>query len=314
MKRSIVAAILLSTSIASAAPTDAERALATQLFKQGKALMMDGKYADACPKLEESQRLDPGGGTILNLALCREQEGRTATAWSLFHEALAYAKRDGRADRRDLADEHIAALEPKLARVLLAVKATDATITLDGVVVAKAAWDSRAPLDPGEHRVEAAAAGKITFATTVVATAGGTTTIEIAPLVDVAPAPPPLPPSVPIVSPKPTAKPVLDTTQPSYTPAWVAAGVSFVAFGATGYLSLRATSSRRASDAGCTPGCTEAAVSNNDRAKGFADVATVTFTIGAAALATAVVLYIVPPRSRVSIGVAPTAARLTVYF
>jgi hypothetical protein len=233
---------VLFAGVASAAPTDAERALATQLFKEAKALMADGKYAAACPKLAESQRLDPGGGTILNLALCREEEGRTATAWTLFHEALAYAKRDGRTDRRELAEQHIASLEPKLPRVQLAV-AGDVTIAIDKVSVARAAWDAPIPVDPGDHTIEANAAGKLPFSIAISAAAGETKKVEIPALEDApTPPPPPAPPPAPIVAPPPP-KPV-DISHASYTPAFIATGVSVLAFAATGYFSLRATSAR----------------------------------------------------------------------
>jgi hypothetical protein len=112
--------------VARAAPAEGEsdeRALATALFREGRRLMAEGRPAEACPKLEESQRLDPGGGTLLNLALCHELEGRTATSWSEFANALSIARRDHRDDRAAEAQRHMASLEPKLARLRLVVPA-----------------------------------------------------------------------------------------------------------------------------------------------------------------------------------------------
>ncbi|MEO8874495.1 MAG: hypothetical protein ABI461_02820, partial [Polyangiaceae bacterium] len=65
---SIAAAAMLATGLAHAADTAAAQAL----FSDARKLMNDGKYADACPKLEESENLDPGMGTMYNLGDCYE--------------------------------------------------------------------------------------------------------------------------------------------------------------------------------------------------------------------------------------------------
>ena len=91
--------------------TTASRAAARDRLAQ---LMAKEQYGEACPKLEESQRLQPAGGTQMFLALCHEGEGKTATAWTDFNAALSAARRDHRADREKVAREHLSALEPKL--------------------------------------------------------------------------------------------------------------------------------------------------------------------------------------------------------
>lgn len=132
-------------------------ALAEALFVEGRRLMEQGRLEQACPKLDESQRVDPGGGARLNAALCRERQGKLATAWSQFKLALADARQDARPDRVAFAEHHLAALEPRLPRLRLrlgaGVDATGATILLDGLAVGPAALDVPVPLDPGRHEV-----------------------------------------------------------------------------------------------------------------------------------------------------------------
>src|SRR3954470_4044560 len=52
--------------------TRVDRAAAQALFDQAKELLARDNVTGACPKLEESQRLDPTSGTLINLADCYE--------------------------------------------------------------------------------------------------------------------------------------------------------------------------------------------------------------------------------------------------
>lgn len=157
----LVVLVVTTAPVAGAAPAETDRAFAQSLFEEGRRLMNEGDYEAACEKLEESQRLDPSGGTVLNLALCREQEGKLATASRLFKQALSAAQRDERPDRAQAAESHLAAIESKVPWIKLKVLGArpDQEVLVDGVVVREPAWGTKMSLDPGKHEVRARAPG-----------------------------------------------------------------------------------------------------------------------------------------------------------
>lgn len=136
--------------------------LAEALFREGKSLMDEGKFAEACPKLAESFEQDAATGTLLALALCLEEQGKLASAWATYSDVAARAKVEGNADREELARERVRELEPRLSKFTLTVPealAPSASVRRDGEVVPRAAWGSPLPADPGAHTIEVTAPG-----------------------------------------------------------------------------------------------------------------------------------------------------------
>jgi hypothetical protein len=177
----LVAFVVTAAPVVSAAPAETDRTLAQSLFEDGRRLMTEGDYEAACPKLEESQRLDASGGTVLNLALCREQQGQLATASRLFKQALSSAQRDNRPDRAQAAESHLAALEGKVPWIKLKVAAArpDQEVLVDGVLVREPAWGTKMSLDPGKHEVTARAPGMRDWAQTLDLAVGVGMSVEV---------------------------------------------------------------------------------------------------------------------------------------
>jgi hypothetical protein len=143
-----------------AAQTDS--AAARALFAEGRDLMKAERYEDACPKFEESLRLDQGIGTQFNLAHCWEKVGRTASAWALFLDVAAAARAGNQPQRETAARERAAALEPKLTRLRIEVPnpLPGMKVTRDDQDVGRPAWGTAMPLDPGDHVLVVTAPGK----------------------------------------------------------------------------------------------------------------------------------------------------------
>jgi hypothetical protein len=174
-----IAVLVACAGAGVAAPAGAQpssqSAAAQALFDEAKALMKAGQYPAACAKFEESQRLDPGSGTLINLADCYEQSGRLASAWSTFLDAAAGARASGNAPREQVARERATALESRLPRIVIAVPASPPAgleIRRDDLLVGAPQWGLSIPLDPGEHTISAAAPGRQRWTTRVVVREG----------------------------------------------------------------------------------------------------------------------------------------------
>jgi hypothetical protein len=208
--------------------------------------MADGKVSEACPKFAESYRLDAATGTLLNLAACHESEHKIATAWLEYSAALNLARRDRRDDRIRFAQEHLAALEPKLSHLTVVVAAgadiAELEIEVDRVPVRRAAWGVPAPLDPGDHTVEARAKGRKPWSKQVTLARELTNVTVAIPALE----PEALPPNRPAVPDLGVQPPAAENAQPIPSSVYVAGGLT-VAFAAgsiaTGivYLSRRST-------------------------------------------------------------------------
>src|SRR5882757_8415497 len=127
--RFIGAVIVIFASLAASpvqAQAGADPPAARALFGEARKLMAQGKYEQACPKLEESLKLDAGIGTAFNLADCWEHVGKTASAWARFLDVATAAKNAGQADREKVARARAASLEPHLPRLTITVAAPEA--------------------------------------------------------------------------------------------------------------------------------------------------------------------------------------------
>lgn len=293
-------------------------ATAQMLFDQARKLMAQERYAEACPKLEESQKLDPAGGTLLHLAVCREREGRIATAWALYSDALSQAKRDKRPDRAKFSQERIDVLGPRLPKMRVRVAPANRSLqgfrlTRDELAVGEAQWGEAIPVDPGARVMKAQADGRKTW------------TFKV----DVPNQPNEVTVDVPELEIDPNANDAANATRPekpdekkktvSYEEATrgdtqrtlgiVAGGIGLAGIGVGAVFGLLSISKKNAADDQCRGPelnlCTQKGVDDGNTAVTFGNVSTIAFIAGAAFAAGGAVLYFTAPDATTPVAVSP---------
>ena len=272
-----------------AAPAHADDTpIAESLFQQGLGAMERGDYGRACGLLAESQRLDPGGGTLLNLALCHERAGNIATAWARYHDALGIARRDAREDRITFAAEHIKLLEPRLPRLAISMNepVAGAHAKVDGVDLSASVWETPSPIDPGEHVLRVEAPGRAPWTTKVAVVEAETRRVTV----------PRLAPALAMESPAPLAPP--GRTQRIL--GWSLTGVGGSAVIAGAVLGALAIGAESTADASCpgTGACSDPrGIDASNRATAFSTAATISAIGGAIVLAGGILLLLTAPSS-----------------
>lgn len=299
------ALVVLSLLAPDAFAEERDPAAAQALFDAARDLMSKGRYADACPKLLESQRLDPGIGTQFHLANCYEQSGRLASAWATFLDVASVAGATGQRDREQAASARAARLEARLPKLTVIVpeasRRSDLEIRRDGVLVGPAQWGNAVPVDPGKHELSASATGKRPVTRALEAREGEALTFEVPPLTDAE-----VGGAAPLVSagevtraPSPDNAGAAHDKPPgtgSNALPFVLAGIGIVGVGVGSTFALLARSQNEESKGACLASapnqCDERGVELRNSAIRKGNVATVAFIAGGASLAGAGLVWL----------------------
>ncbi|HEY3255597.1 MAG TPA: hypothetical protein VGJ91_16680 [Polyangiaceae bacterium] len=289
----------------------AQKAAAESLFDDGLKAMKSGHFAEACPKLEESERIDPAIGTLLYLGECYEKSGRTASAWATFREAASGAQAQGETERSRVAAARADRLQPSLSKLTLKVvpetaQLSSLRVTRDNVPLAKTLFGVAIPVDPGKYHIVAAADGYQNYEAEIEVLANGdnksleipalaaATTAHPAAVVPAAAAGVTAQASTaPPANPEP--KPAPEGANPLRTAAYVTGALGVVGLGLGTYFGVKAISKNNDAKDHCPAGnvCNDPAgeTLTND-AQHAAVAANITIGVGAALVVAGVVLYV----------------------
>lgn len=312
--------MLLSAPSRADEPSPENRALAEVLFRDAKTLSEKNQLDQACPKFQESHRLDPKPGTILNLAVCHEKQGLVASAWVDYIEAAAFAARAGQKDRETFAKDQAAKLEKLLPRVVvrIPVSTPGIVVKLDSAQVSEAALGMATPINPGKHNVEAAAPGYRTWTNSFVIEKMPDNVEIVVPKLEPVPGNESVPPpgdkphdkdtgngSVPIGPEKPKTPPTPPPPPSGFNkPLWI--GVALGGVGLAGMIlgtvyGVRTLNLRDEGNAECGPPpdytfCTTRGLELQAQAASVAPTSTIGFVVGGVGLGAGAILVLLGMR------------------
>ncbi len=300
---------LVAAAAVTAGAARAEGGAAQTQFDYGLAEMQAGRYATGCPALAESYRLDPHPGVLFTLAECENRWGKLASAlthYGAYLDVFEHMSPEQKAlqrgrDKVSLSERERLRREVPVLTVSLPRGAPVGTaVTRDGVRLAGPSLGVALPVDPGEHVVVAVTPDGAAHEARVALAAGERRAVEL----DLE-----RPPERPSErgSERPAAaapaQPATTGTPPSGPSprawAWVSGAVGLSALAVGAVAGGIAMGDKATVDAHCRPddSCDPVGLDAARHARVVGLVSDVAFGVGAAGLATAVVLWLVSPTS-----------------
>ncbi|MFT3774974.1 MAG: hypothetical protein QM820_57230 [Minicystis sp.] len=301
---------MLAAATAHADPTAQERAAAEALFQDARKLALERKLDEACAKFAESQRLDPRGGTLVYLATCHAEQGKTATAWVEFTDAITLAQRAGQREREAQARERAADLGARLSKIAIRIEGST-----EGVSVRIGGREIRSfgtplPFDPGPLTIEASAPGRKPWSRTILVAPGPSQETVIIPALA------PLPEALPIAAPAPGEPPSAPDRKARWITAGALGGVGIAGVIVGSVFGVRAAKQYDDTKPYCEGRyCTQPGLDADASARRSATISTVAFCAAGAALVAGTIVILTIPRdgakrsaARVSIDIGPGSA------
>jgi hypothetical protein len=158
------ASALLARPLPALADAAADKATARKLATEGIRLHDAGKHIDAIDRLERAQALLPAATHLLYLARSQVAIGKLVRGAETYRALARFPIGPGASDAfRDAVATgkvELARLEPRIPTLRIAVEPAEPAgleLRVDGEVVSNANLGVDRPIDPGRHRVQAAA-------------------------------------------------------------------------------------------------------------------------------------------------------------
>jgi hypothetical protein len=283
---------LLWTSSAGA-QTDEQRASARAAAKEGIKAFEEGRYEEALDYCKRAEAIMHAPTHLLLIARADAKLGRLVEAQEAYiriqREHLAADAPAAFVEAQQKATEEQAAIAPRVPSLTVQLEggtASDVTVTLDGKTLSSALVGLASPIDPGEHTLSAGGFTRAADPVTIKIAEGAKQTITLA-LRPVA--------GAPIGgSPEPSAE-APRTNSGLRIGGWVGVGVGVVGLAVGTVFVVKNHANRSDANALCGfSGCPESkrseVTSLDNSANSAATIAWVSYGIGAAGVATGVVL------------------------
>jgi tetratricopeptide (TPR) repeat protein len=156
-------------------------AAAETTFKRARDLLDAGRFEEAAVAFQESHRQAPSAGALLNLGVCFEKLGKTASAWAAFTEAIKLARARGEPAKVEKGEELLAAVEPRLSRLVVrpTEPAPELLVRRGDVTLGAASFGVPVPVDPGVLELRAEAPNRQPIEMRVTVEPGATVEIDL---------------------------------------------------------------------------------------------------------------------------------------
>jgi hypothetical protein len=276
---------VLFTGVAVAqSPADLKKARGQ--FQRGIELEQASNWTEAIQQFREVGQVRMTPQVRFHIAFCEEGLGRLVTALGGYDLALSEADSVG-PDFKNEVETAMSRLRERIPKLFIerGAGAEAASVQLDGVDIGASSIGVEVPLDPGPHKVTAAAPGYNPFDATVELKEREVTKVTLE--LEVAPEP---------VAPPPPTRVVIVPQEkgPDRTVPYIVGGAGIVFLGAGGALfALRQTAlADLEKDCPDKNNCPESNKDSYDKAKLYGILAPISAGVGVAAIGTAVTMIL----------------------
>lgn len=182
----VALAAWLAPGVARALPSDADRATARALAREGYEAQKQGAYALAAERFARAEELVAAPTLLLGLARAQAGLGKLVEAEETYQRIVREGVEPGSsavfAKAVEDAKRELPALAPRIAWVAIDVRGPSApSVVVDGADVSQAALGVRRPYNPGTHTIHVSAEGFAPVDRTFSVTDGEAQTVTLAP-------------------------------------------------------------------------------------------------------------------------------------